>query len=115
MRNTALFLIASAMVGSAAAASAQDIPEISARCQTENARMSALIQAQCLPLGSVAAKLSCAKQLRVTAHADADCAAKSRAHLVALQHACLSRTAPDRYERSGVCTVARAHPTAFAH
>ena len=79
----------------ATAAQAQAIPEISARCQAENARMSGLIQAQCLALGTVAAKLACTKRLRISAHADPECMAESRAHVVALQRACLAHTAPD--------------------
>jgi hypothetical protein len=98
----------------AVAASAQEIPEISARCQAQNARLSAVVQRECLPLATVDAKLACGKKVRAELNADPDCIAETRAHLVALNHACLAGTAPARLERAGVCTSFREHPTAYA-
>lgn len=100
---------------SAAAAQAQAIPEISARCGAQNAQLSAVIQQQCLPLGSVAAKLACGRRVRSELHADGPCLAETRRHLVAVNHACLAGTAPQILERAGVCKVVREHPTAYAH
>jgi len=109
-----IVLIAAVAATIGAAASAQGIPEISARCQAQNARLSAIIQRQCLPLATVDAKLACGKRVRAEQNADPDCLAETRAHLVALNHACLAGTAPATYERSGVCATYREHPTAYA-
>jgi hypothetical protein len=96
------------------AAAAQVIPEISAGCEAQNARVSAIVQRECLPLGSIDAKLACGKRVRAEQHADPNCIAETRAHLVALNHACLAGTAPATFERSGVCATFRDHPTAYA-
>jgi hypothetical protein len=96
------------------AASAEGIPEISARCQAQNARIGEIVHQQCLPLATVDAKLACGKRVRAEQNADPDCLAESRAHLVALNHACLAGTAPALYERSGICATFREHPTAYA-
>lgn len=98
----------------AAGVSAQGIPEISAACQAENVRIGDAVLAQCLPLASVDAKLACAKRIRAEQHQDPACFAEARRHLVAINHACLSGTAPAAIERAGICDAVREHPTAFA-
>ena len=90
-----------ALMAAAAGAAAQGIPEIDSQCQAENARISAIVQQQCLPLGAFEAKLACTKRVHAEQHADAACLAKTRARLVALNRACRAGTAPAAYEHRG--------------
>ena len=98
----------------AVSAEAQSIPELSARCNADNARIGGMVIAQCMPLETVTGKLACGKRIRTEQHEDPECFAATRRRLAALNHACLARTAPETYERSGICTSFREHPTAFA-
>jgi hypothetical protein len=89
-------------VAVAAAPTADYIPEVSARCQAENA---ALARA-CPPVGGLPSVTACRKR-----HRDLDsnqCWIEGRAHTVAIASACRRDRAPRRYQ--AMCHIFKEHP-----
>jgi len=95
-----------ARLGAGNAAPAVDfIPDVTTRCQAENAAMARA----CPPVGGLAAVLACRKRnSALTSH---QCWIEGRAHTVAIARACRQDRAPRRYQ--AMCPMFKAHPNTW--